>query len=89
MNIRKGKNEMILPTKHTSLGQSLIGFGGYILKIIAGGLTVDELWIQYQKDFSNSEYNVKQSFDNLLLTLAFLFAVDTIYDDNGKVRKCG
>jgi len=79
---------MILPTKHTNIEQSFIGFGGYILKIIGSGLTVDELWTQYQKDSLNGEYSVKQSFDNLLLTLVFLFAVDAIYEDNGKVIKC-
>jgi len=79
---------MILPTKHTNLEQSFIGFGAYLLKIISDGLTVDELWLNYQKDYFNGEYSVKQSFDNLLLTLAFLFSVDAIYEDNGKVKKC-
>ena len=79
---------MILPTKHTSLEQSFIGFGGYILKIINDGLTIDELWKQYQRDFSNGKYVIKQSLDNLFLTLAFLFSVGAIYDDNGKVKKC-
>jgi hypothetical protein len=78
---------MILPTKHTSLGQSFIGFGAYILKIIGDGLTIDELWEQYQKDFSTDGYGAKQSFDNLLLTLIFLFAVGAVYEYNGKVKK--
>jgi hypothetical protein len=79
---------MILPTKHTSIEQSFLGFGGYILKIIGDGLAVDELWTHYQKDFLNGKYNAKQSFDNLLLTLSFLFSVNAVYEDNGKVKKC-
>lgn len=79
---------MILPTKHTSLDQSFIGFGCYILKVIDDGLTVDNLWNQYRKDFSDGKYTVKQSFDNLLLTLVFLFSVNAVYEDNGNIRKC-
>jgi len=79
---------MILPTKHTNIEQSFIGFGAYLLKVIGDGLTIDELWLHYQKDYFNGEYSVKQSFDNLLLTLAFLFSVDAIYEDNGKVKRC-
>lgn len=79
---------MIMPTKHTSLEQSFLGFGSYILKILDNGMTIDELWMQYKKDFSNGKYDAKQSFDNLLLTLIFLFSINTIYEDNGKVKKC-
>ena len=79
---------MILPTKHTSLEQSFIGFGGYILKAIDDKLTIDELWMQYKRDFSSGKYAVKQSFDNLLLVLVFLFSIGVIYDDDGKVKKC-
>jgi|TergutMp193P3_1026864.scaffolds.fasta_scaffold32393_2 hypothetical protein len=79
---------MILPTKHTSFEQSFIGFGGYILRIIDNGLTIDELWKQCQRDLSNGKYAAKQSLDNLLLTLAFLFSIGAINDDNGKIMKC-
>lgn len=79
---------MIMPTKHTSLEQSFLGFGSYIIKTIDDGLTVDELWSQYQKDFFCGIYDIKQSFDNMLLTLVFLFSINAIYEENGKVKKC-
>jgi hypothetical protein len=81
---------MILPTKHTKLEQSFLGFGGYILKIIGigEGLSIDEIWRRYQKDFSDGIYTVKQSFDNLLLTLAFLYSINTISEIDGEVKKC-
>ena len=79
---------MIMPTKHTNIEQSLIGFGGYLLNIIEGGSTVDELWGKYLKDYSDGVYSSKQSIDNLLLTLVFLFSIDAIYEDNGEVKKC-
>jgi len=79
---------MILPTKHTALEQSFLGFGAYILRTMGDEITIDELWAQYQKDFANGEYNAKQSFDNLLLTIAFLFSVGVVYENNGRIEKC-
>lgn len=43
---------MIMPTKHTHFSESLLGFGGYILKKIDSKKTVDSLWNEYQKDLS-------------------------------------
>jgi hypothetical protein len=77
---------MILPTKHTSLERSFLGFGYYILKTIGDGLAIDELWVKYKKDFSKGKYDIKQSFDDLLLTLVFLFSVNAVYYDNDSDR---
>ena len=44
---------MILPTKHTNIEQSLLGFGSYILQIIDDGVTIDFLWQEYLKDYNN------------------------------------
>jgi hypothetical protein len=79
---------MILPTKHTTTEQSLLGFGSYLLQTIGDGATVDDLWSQYQKDFAAKAYHYKQSFDNLLLTLIFLFSVNAIYENNGEIKRC-
>ncbi len=79
---------MILPTKHTKVEQSLLGFGSYILQVIDEGSTVDSIWQDYLKDLSNNEYPAKQSFDNLLLTLVFLFSVNAIEEMDGVIKKC-
>ena len=79
---------MILPTKHTSLDRSILGFGYYILKAVGDGLTVDELWIKYRRDFSNGTYNIKRTFDDLLLTIVFLFSINAVYYDNERIKVC-
>ncbi|MCK5155325.1 MAG: hypothetical protein KAQ69_02755 [Spirochaetales bacterium] len=79
---------MILPTKHTNIEQSLLGFGSYILQIIDDGVTIDFLWQEYLKDYNNKVYSKKHSFDNMLLTLVFLFSVNAIDEDNGELKKC-
>jgi hypothetical protein len=79
---------MILPTKHTKIEQSLIGFGSYILQIMDDFSTVDSLWQEYLLDFNNKRYKAKHSFDNLLLTLVFLYSINVIEEKNGVIKKC-
>jgi hypothetical protein len=79
---------MILPTKHTTIEQSLIGFGCYILKIVDENNTIDLLWKKYQDDFRSQVYPVKQTFDALILTLVFLYAIGAINETQGELRKC-
>lgn len=79
---------MILPTKHTNFSESLLGFGSYLLKKIGTGKTVDALWNEYQNDFAQKKYPSKQSFDNLFLTLVFLYSIGAVEEKNGCVYKC-
>lgn len=77
-----------MPTKHTHFSESLLGFGGYILKKITSEQTVDSLWNEYQKDLSKKNYRAKHSFDNFLLTLVFLHSIGAIEERDGGVMKC-
>lgn len=79
---------MIMPTKHTQFSESLLGFGGYILKKIVSNKSVDAIWNEYQNDLSKNKYNAKHSFDNYLLTLVFLHSIGAIEEKNGGVVKC-
>jgi hypothetical protein len=79
---------MLLPTKHTTIEQSLLGFGCYILQIIDENNTLDLIWKQYQDDFDSKVYHVKQTFDNLILTLLFLYTIGAIEEYNGEIKKC-
>jgi hypothetical protein len=79
---------MILPTKHTTIEQSFIGFGCYILQIIDENNTVDLLWQKYQSDFEDRIYLVKHTFDNLILTLVFLYTIGAITEIQGEFKKC-
>ena len=78
---------MIMPAKHINFSESFLGFGSYILHCLDKPRSVDELWEQYQTDFKNKLYFSNHSFDNLLMTLIFLYSIDTIKEENGKVLK--
>lgn len=79
---------MIIPTKHTNFSESLLGFGSYILNKIEKNKSVDELWNEYLNDYKNKIYPAKHSFDNLLLTLTFLYSLGILEELNGGVIKC-
>lgn len=79
---------MILPTKHINFSQSLLGFGAYILTQLNTAKSVDELWEQYLRDYANHIYFAKQTFDNLILTLVYLFNIGVITENDGVIEKC-
>jgi hypothetical protein len=69
----------LVPRKHISLDQSLLGFGAKIINLIDDNSTLELLW---QKCNINSA--VKHSFDDLVLTLDFLYLIDVIFiNDKG------
>jgi len=53
---------MTLPTKHTNLSKSLLGFGSYVLNRLESPGSIDDLWKQYQVDYKNKQYLAKHSF---------------------------
>jgi len=79
---------MLLPSKHINFSESLLGFGSYLLQILKQPLSVDELWKRYLADFNSGLYFAKQTFDNLVLTLIFLYGIKAIKEEKGIIIKC-
>jgi len=79
---------MILPTKHINFSQSLLGLGAYILSNLSSPRSVDELWEVYLTDYKNQVYPAKHSFNNLVMTLIFLYSIGSITEKNGVIEKC-
>jgi len=79
---------MILPSKHINFSQSLLGFGAYILKQLDTSKSIDEVWENYLEDYTNDIYFAKHTFDNLILTLVYLFNIGVIVENDGVVKKC-
>lgn len=80
---------MLLPDKHIKLSESIIGFGSFVLETLSNPRTIDEIWNKYQSARQANEYPSKQSFDNLILAVCFLYAIDVVkLKDNGKLEKC-
>jgi len=79
---------MILPTKHINFSRSLLGLGAYILSQLDSPKSVDNLWGHYQEDYKNKIYLAKHSFDNLIMTLIFLYSIGSITQKDGVIKKC-
>lgn len=79
---------MILPTKHIHFSASILGFGCYILSKLNNPKSIDQLWFEYQKDLDDKFFTYKHTFDTLILTLIFLYSINSIEEKNGTLNKC-
>lgn len=79
---------MIIPTKHTNFSESLLGFGSYILTQLESPKSIDSLWSKYQRDYNEKLYYATHSFDNLLLTIVFLYSIGVVEEQDGVVNRC-
>ncbi|PGU13421.1 hypothetical protein COD21_02320 [Bacillus cereus] len=76
---------MILPQKHITLSESLFGFGGYILELLSEPKSIDMLWEEFSYSMEKGEYPFGHSFDNLVLVIDYLYIIDAIKIDRGRI----
>lgn len=70
---------MILPSKHLSIGRSLVGVGGEILALLDRPREVSEVWERFRSARADRERQVPITFDWFVLALSFLFAIKAIH----------
>ena len=76
---------MILPSKHISNAESLLGLGGLILSYVAEGpQTIDSIWSAYSRAYNSQDYPAYHSFDNIILATDLLYIIGAI-----KINKKG
>jgi hypothetical protein len=82
---------MLMPNKHISFSESLLGFGSYILRELSDSpKSLDSLWSNYRSDVEAGRYSAKISFDGFLLTVVFLYSVGTVEEvREGVIGLCG
>jgi hypothetical protein len=77
---------MLLPSKHLTLSESLIGLGAQLLKLLDAPLSIDELWWKFQKVNNTKRLAVYHDFDNVILALNFLYSIKAVnIDDEGRI----
>lgn len=70
---------MILPQKHISIYESLIGLSNWVyLQLREQELTIDELWNKYKRIDQSKKFPAKHNFDNLVLSIDILFSLKKI-----------
>lgn len=68
---------MLLPDKHISFAESLLGLGAFVLSNSKRPVTIDNLWRNFEK-VQGKEYPAYHSFDNLVLAVDILHALNAI-----------
>lgn len=74
---------MILPTKHVSARQSLLGNGALILRHLQQPQTVTHLWGQVKEE------RQVMNFNRFILALDLLHAIDAVELDDGLIVRSG
>ena len=70
---------MIFPQKHISFYESILGLSSYILfKIKTKPHSIDALWGTFCRSENTIKFPAKHSFDNLILAIDMLFALNKI-----------
>ena len=76
---------MILPTKHIRISESLIGLGGFLVKLLNEPMTIDKLWIKYSK-YNDKRFPAYHNFDNLVLSVNLLYIMGIVeINDKGEL----
>ena len=80
---------MLLPDKHITVSESLLGLGSLLLELLVVPSDVDMLHIECMKRFRMGGYPSYHTFENVVLALDFLFAIGVITQDKqGRISKC-
>jgi len=80
---------MILPGKHIRFAESLIGLGAVIIDILKIKRDIDGVWFEYQKINNTRKFPAYHTYDNLVLCIDFLYALNTItIDEHGGIVRC-
>ncbi len=69
---------MIFPAKHIRLSESLLGLSAFVLSFLDTPKNVDQLWKDVKRINSSTHFPAQHSYDNLLLTLDYLYLVDAV-----------
>jgi hypothetical protein len=79
---------MLMPDKHIGFAESLIGLGSFVLDNLKTPKDIDLLWKLFE-NARGKEFPAFHSFDNLLLAVDMLFAINAVHMlDNGKLERC-
>lgn len=80
---------MILPTKHTTFSESLLGLGSFVLQQLERNpKSFDSLWREFCDAKKNNKYPFPHSLENFSSALLLLYSLGLIDENNGDIFKC-
>ena len=80
---------MLLPDKHITLAESILGLGAFVLRQLERPKTVDQLFLRVSEAREDDSLPAFHDLDSLLLAIDFLYAVGAINATaTGAVQSC-
>jgi hypothetical protein len=80
---------MLLPEKHITLAESILGLGALLLEMLDRPRTLDYLFKQVRNMREKEEINAFHDFDSITLAVLFLHATGVVEGtETGAIRRC-
>jgi ABC-three component (ABC-3C) system Middle Component 6 len=80
---------MLLPDKHITLAESLLGLGSFVLSELRTPKSVDQLFDRLQHVRETPKLPAFHDIDSLLLAVVFLYIIGAIaLTENGDLLQC-
>lgn len=80
---------MLLPDKHVTLAESLLGLGAFLIEQLDRPRTIDSLYQRVLKAREDRSLPAFHDLDSVILAAAFLYAVGAIEADaTGAIALC-
>jgi hypothetical protein len=81
---------MLLPDKHITLAESILGLGGFIIgKLLERPYSLDRLYEKVAEASEGPELPAYHDFDSLLLAILFLYTIGAVeLNGSGNLKLC-
>ena len=80
---------MLLPDKHISMAESVLGLGAFVLGILDEPMTPDKIHSRVLAATEDGRLPARHGYDSVVLALLFLYSVEAVeMTDSGGVRRC-
>jgi hypothetical protein len=80
---------MLLPEKHITLAESILGLGGFVLSVLDRPKTADQIYQRAKEAREDKSLPAFHDLDSIILAMLFLYLIGAIEaTDSGAVRRC-
>ena len=80
---------MLLPDKHISVAESVLGLGAFVLDQLGSAQSVDRLFECVDAAKETESLPAYHDFDSVTLALLFLYSIGAIeLTESGMIRRC-
>lgn len=81
---------MLLPDKHISLAESILGLGSFLLEELKSSQSLDRLHERVRESSNSPRLPAYHDINSLMLAVMFLYTIGVIeLTDEGDLRLCG